>query len=143
MARCEANYVRLYKVFPDIATEQRRCLGVAAQAENEVILSVVERTPYTTLVAIEQRHSAASEIAEWYRAPILKVRMYHDARLAEVVSFARARGVKPSIAYPNKKMLQRDEKAQWNRFLEEWLIICIQYGYVVEPAVSLVNSDTA
>ena len=143
MARCEANYLRLCKVFPRIATEQQRCLGITVAGNSEIILSVIERTRYTTLVAISQKQSAELEIAEWCRAPTLNVRMYHDARLAEVVSFDSARGVKPSNDYPNKKMLQRDEKAQWNCFLEEWLIVCIQYGYVVEHAVSPISSDTA
>jgi hypothetical protein len=141
MARCESNYLRLCKVFPGMAIEQQRCLGFTTPGSNEIILSVSERTRFTTLIVIEEQSATASQAADWSRAPTLNVRLYHDAKLAEVVSFDRARGIKPSNPYPNKKMLQRDEKAQWNLFLEEWLIVCIQYGYVVEPVKSLVNSD--
>jgi uncharacterized protein YqiB (DUF1249 family) len=30
-------------------------------------------------------------------------------------------------------MYHQDEKAQWNRFLGEWLSHCLKYGYHLEP----------
>jgi uncharacterized protein YqiB (DUF1249 family) len=67
--------------------------------------------------------------------------MYHDARLAEVVSCDGLRNIVPKNVYPNRNMLQRDEKAQWNRFLEEWLIACIERGHVTDPAPVLLGGD--
>ena len=38
-------------------------------------------------------------------------------------------------------MLQPDEKAQWNSFLEDWLMVCLEYGYVKESAALELNDD--
>ena len=142
MARCESNYRRLRQIFPDMAVD-KRCLGLTNSQNREVVLSVKERTPFTTLLVIEERlrSDAGSVSADWYKPPVLTVRMYHDAKLAEVVSCDSMRSVKPKNPYPNKKMLQRDEKAQWNRFLEEWLTVCLKHGYVTEPGLVLESGE--
>src|SRR5690606_2929911 len=90
---------------------------------------VVERSPYTVLLNIYQQGSTAD--SEWVRRPFLKVRLYHDARMAEVVDYAGIRMVLPRYAYPNNRMHQPDEKAQWNSFLAEWLSMAIGHGYAV------------
>ena len=162
MARCESNYRRLYRVFPDVATDSIRRLGLSGSLGREVLLTVTERTPYTTLLSIREQGASnscpnnsdanshglgfrsSSEVKNkpsWREPPVLNVRMYHDARLAEVVSCDGLRSVVPKNAYPNKNMLQRDEKAQWNRFLEEWLIACIERGHVTDAAPVLLGDD--
>lgn len=159
MARCESNYRRLYRVFPDVATESIRRLGLSGSSGREVLLTVVERTPYTTLLSIREQGVLRSNNSDgnkncdlssrlrpeiknkpdWREPPVVNVRMYHDARLAEVVSCDGLRSIVPKNAYPNKNMLQRDEKAQWNRYLEEWLIVCLERGHVRDPAAVLLN----
>ena len=137
MARCESNYWRLLQVFPAMSKEESRHVGLAGRADRNIVLSVKERTPFTTLLVIEEQGGPeTSDAGEhlWCRSPTLQVRMYHDALLAEVVNYDRMRTIKPKNPYPNKNMLQRDEKAQWNRFLEEWLTVCIEHGYVAELA---------
>ena len=51
----------------------------------------------------------------------MTVRMYHDAKVAEVVNCSGRGGFEPEYGYPNKLMLQRDEKRQVNQLLGEWL----------------------
>ena len=141
MARCEFNYLRLLRVFPRMALDQQRRLSLSASSDREVVLSVLERTPFTTLLSLEE-HSCtspnSSSGARWSSPPVLTVRMYHDAKVAEVVTCDQIRNTRPVHPYPNKKMLQRDEKAQWNRFLEEWLTLCLEHASVTEPAPVLV-----
>ncbi len=141
MARCEANYQRLWQVFPDMASRSKRCLGLAGAPGQEVVISVLERTPFTTLLSIQEAHRSAAQALtrRWSQAPIIQVRMYHDAKLAEVVSCDRIRNVAPKNPYPNQTMLQPDEKAQWNRFLEEWLATCLEHGYVNESTALALN----
>lgn len=156
IARCESNYRRLYRVFPDVEIAGVRRLGLSGSPGREVLLTVVERTPYTTLLSIREQLAPAScasdadsnsracefqNIPGWRKPPVLNVRMYHDARLAEVVSCDGLRSIAPKNIYPNKNMLQRDEKAQWNRFLEEWLIVCIARAYVTDLAPVLAGGD--
>ena len=51
----------------------------------------------------------------------MTVRMYHDAQVAEVMNCAGHGTFEPEYGYPNKHMLQRDEKRQVNQLLGEWL----------------------
>jgi uncharacterized protein YqiB (DUF1249 family) len=126
MAECEANYARLARLLPDCELHSRTFgLGHA-----EMSIAVVERCPYTTTLEITQRPQLATAqtlIAKV--AACLTVRVYHDARLAEVVEFASRRRVQPRYDYPNPGMHQPDEKSQWNRFLGEWLSHCLQHGF--------------
>jgi uncharacterized protein YqiB (DUF1249 family) len=62
--------------------------------------------------------------------------VYHDARMAEVVTFAHLRRVFPHYDYPNPAMHQPDEKAQWNRFLGEWLSHCLRHGVPLDRPLS-------
>lgn len=131
LAECEANYRRLTKLFPDMAVAAERRLGLDGAPVREVVLEVCERGPYTTLLRIQQRVPAAQR---WLRTPTLLVRVYHDARLAEVTACEGERNIWPRQQYPNARMLQRDEKAQWNRYLGEWLAACLANGFVAaEP----------
>ena len=66
-------------------------------------------------------------------APRLTVRLYHDARLAEVTEASPFRRVQARYPYPNSQMHQRDEKAQWNRFLGEWLAHVHDHGRDAAP----------
>jgi len=51
----------------------------------------------------------------------MTVRMYHDAKVAEVMNCSGHGTFEPEYGYPNKHMLQRDEKRQLNQLLGEWL----------------------
>ena len=67
--------------------------------------------------------------------PRLTVRLYHDARSAEVVEYQRARHFNAVYDYPNRDMRQPDEKAQVNRFLGEFLSVCLKHGVAVKEPV--------
>lgn len=126
LAECETNYRRLAKLFPDMAAADKRRLGLDGAGEREVVLAVRERSAHTTLLSICQQESGS----RWLQPPLLLVRVYHDAQLAEVTACEGERNIWPRQEYPNRRMLHRDEKAQWNRFLGEWLAICLANGFV-------------
>lgn len=124
MAECDANYLRVMKLFPALRDEDVSVFGVAlGEHPYHVRLTVLERGPYTTL--IELRHLPGGP---WNLEPRLAVRLYHDAQSAEVVEFHGARHFRPSYAYPNQRMHLPDEKAQVNRFLGEFLSLCLANG---------------
>ena len=58
----------------------------------DVSLEVIERGPYTTLIRLRQGRKE-----RWDLNPGFTVRLYHDARCAEVVEYQRARHFKPYI----------------------------------------------
>ena len=87
-----------------------------------VYLEVTEDTRYTTTIKLQQNASAGPD----YLAPTMTVRLYHDARMAEVLTSQQISRLRPRYDYPNSKMHLPDEKFQVNRFLAEWLGHCWQ-----------------
>ena len=138
MAECDANYLRLVKLAPDLDDEAERVLVlVVAERRFTVRIRLLERCPYTSLIEMSQ-HPWLDGLAFDLPAPRLLVRMYHDARSAEVVEFQAGRRFHPVYPYPNEEMRQRDEKAQINRFLAEYLAACLYHG-VAENAPVVVS----
>lgn len=127
MAECEANYFRLCRLLPESDVTDHFRLKMPGRGEMLFHLKIQERTAYTLLLEIYQQQEPVDP--EWLQMPTLKVRIYHDAKLAEVVAFEGVRKVKPRNQYPNYRMHQPDEKAQWNRFLADWLKMAIRHGY--------------
>jgi hypothetical protein len=132
MAECDANYLRLMKLFPGLREQDVSVFGVMiGEHPHRVELKVAERSPYTTLVELEQLPRAP-----WNSRPRMVVRLYHDARSAEVVECHGARHFRAVYDYPNPHMHLPDEKAQVNRFLTEFLSLCLRHGVAVTELVS-------
>lgn len=118
MARCEANYRDVLQLLPGLeARPLRRRFNLPRGGV--LSLSTVEQNPYTSTLEV-------TFPVHWGVAPLLRVQVYHDAALAEVVAWSRHRRPAPRYDYPNAAMFQRDEKRQWNAFLGEWLDYCLQ-----------------
>jgi uncharacterized protein len=131
MADCDANYARLMKLFPDMTQCDERKIGFCHDGDHVLTLAVLEQTRYTTLVKFGLE-SVVAGASPWLRLPVLILRLYHDAQVAEVVSCDGVRHIQPRYEYPNKDMHHQDEKAQWNLFLAEWLAHCLEQGYDAE-----------
>jgi uncharacterized protein YqiB (DUF1249 family) len=135
MAECDANYARLMKLAPDLdAREEREIALTIAGRSLRVRIHLVERCPYTSLVELTQATSLDGLLFE-LPLPRLLIRLYHDARSAEVVEFQNGRRFDPVYPYPNPTMRQRDEKAQINRFLSEYLSLCLSHGAATEETI--------
>jgi uncharacterized protein YqiB (DUF1249 family) len=143
LAQCEANYLRLMKLLPSLDTSDERefALPMAAKGDLRVHIQVEDRAPYTTTVLVSHPKVSQSETlglsASALSMPDLRVRLYHDATMAEVVSWQRHRDIKPKYDYPNAQMYQQDEKAQLNLFLGEWLSHCLAQGHAVHSPLGL------
>lgn len=85
---------------------------------------IVERCKYTTMMTIEQEG-----IGDWLASSHFDIRLYHDARMAEVFACQRQGRVRSVYPYPNEKMHQKDEKFQQHRFLSECLANCLKNGF--------------
>ena len=120
-AICDANYLRLLRLFPDYETTNARDLTVGSA---RVRLEVVERCRYTTMFRLHQQRADS----RWLGALRIEVRAYHDARMLEVGMFQSHRRVAVRYDYPNARMFAQDEKYQQNRFLADWLEHCLENG---------------
>ena len=135
LAECDANYLRLVKLAPDLDDHEQRVLAlIVADRSVTVRIRLLERGPYTSLIEVSQ-HPWLDGLVFDLPAPRLLVRMYHDARSAEVVEFQAGRQFRPVYPYPNDEMRQRDEKAQINRFLAEYLSACLYHGVAEDAPV--------
>lgn len=130
-ALCEANYVRLLKLLPDLDTQDLQEYRISGQGHRLLVrLEVEERFRYTSTVVVSQRLEDGSP---WLESPRLLVRLYHDARMAEVLCNRQRRQLSGRYPYPNPQMHQPDEKLQLNAFLGEWLSQCLHHGQLLEP----------
>lgn len=117
----EMNYARLMHLLPRIQTVGQYCIyDIQGQI---FMLSILEKTTYTTLLSIHLETNAPH-----YLKPELVVRLYHDARVAEVCKSQKISKIKPRYDYPNVHMHQKNEKHQVNGFLSDWLVYCLTYG---------------
>lgn len=130
---CEANYARLMRLLPAMRDEPSARRVAISQGEKllgVLALDVLENCPYTSTIRVRQEHSLP-----WLPVPALEVRVYHDARMAEVVGAESARQFRGVYHYPNADMHQPDEKTQLNLFLGEWLSHCLACGHETEPQI--------
>ncbi len=130
-ATCESNYARLLQLFPDYETANTREFQLSGGAR--VRIDIVQRCRYTTLMKV-CRHGQSSA---WLTPLNFDLRAYHDARMVEVSSFQAHRRIAARYEYPNPAMHARDEKAQQNLFLAEWLSHCLKQGYATDLSASL------
>lgn len=121
----ETNYMALMKLLPAEGSAVR--LYNVAQSL-QFALRIVEDTRYTTLLEISQHNERMPAFLRSY----MQVRLYHDARMAEVCVSQQISRLHPSYDYPNPAMHQRDEKERCNHFLSEWLRFCLSHGYSAE-----------
>jgi uncharacterized protein YqiB (DUF1249 family) len=138
MAECEANYARLMQLLPNIDRVDQYQFGIELAAEVPALfqIEITERCKYTTMLDIRQQLPVASSSSTVNTSlglsPFFSLRVYHDAQMAEVIAFNNHQRLRPSYEYPNDKMYHRDEKAQLNTLLGEWLSHCLQHGHVLD-----------
>ncbi len=126
---CERNYWRLRKLLP--ALEEKHSFRFhwqqpgQAHEQAELTFLVLERGPYTDTLHLLQTTSRLP----WCARIGMEIRLYHDAGMAEVLSFQSSRRILAKNRYPNPAMHARDEKTQINEFLAECLEHCLRQGY--------------
>jgi len=134
MTLCANNYMLLLKVLASkAAVGESRHFFISDFLSYNVTIKEVTR--YTSLISFEQESlqcalkNIPSVVANSLH-PRMTIRLYHDARMAEVIATQDIRQVKPRYDYPNCHMHQQDEKQQTNQFLNEWLHLCLRLGQV-------------
>lgn len=129
MSLCDINYMLLLRILADKEqVGEERCFFISDFLSYRVAINEVTR--YTTLLTINQEANINGyNLASLFR-PKMVVRLYHDARMAEVISNQDVNQIKARYDYPNDKMHLPDEKQQINFFLKEWLQLCLQLGQV-------------
>ena len=124
---CELNYLRLVKLLVQI--DSRDTWQFATNKQSSLAVTVVDKAAHTTHLSFQGTIGRTA----WLGRISLLVRVYHDARMAEVVLCQNKRVNLLRYAYPNVEMFQPNEKSQLNQFLGYWLDHFLREGSLLEP----------
>ncbi|WP_223577420.1 DUF1249 domain-containing protein [Kangiella taiwanensis] len=122
MALCSSNYAKLSRIVNLVDIELEQSFSVHIDGQPNLLISLKQRSEHTATYELLQESQNISLKRRYL------VRMYHDAKVAEVLSGLNQGMLPPVFPYPNKQMKQPDEKIQLNRFLAEWLNFCLEFG---------------
>lgn len=125
----ENNFIRLRKLAPDLsvldehnASRVEGCLSLH--------LSVLERSRFTTTLLLTYHFTDAGVTVP---EPDLKLRIYHDAGLVEVLGGHLKHG-REKLDHPPADA--RRQKWKLNRFLYRWLGYCLYQGHSFPTATN-------
>jgi len=122
----ELNYLRLKKLAPDLTIADE--MISVSNGHLDLFLTVTQRCKYTTMLTLTYRFEKADKTI---LQPDLHLRIYHDARIAEVQDRLDR---KHHRIYSNHNLQQ---KWKLNRFLYKWLGYCIYQGHYFHPVSNL------
>ncbi len=118
----ENNFLRFRKLVPELNVLEENaysringCMGLH--------ISVLDRSRFTTTLRMTYHFTEGSCL---YAEPDLKLRVYHDARLVEVLSGHLKHGRQKLEHLPADAKI---EKWKLNRFLYKWLGFCLHQGH--------------
>ncbi|MFO7305149.1 MAG: DUF1249 domain-containing protein [Gammaproteobacteria bacterium] len=125
MSLYESNYIRLSWLVPNLASINGTLVS-RVRDDCPLHLALLERTRYTTTLLLTYFFEEGSG---YVADPDLHVRVYHDARLAEVQSCARWH--RHATLDAVRSQLARDLGDRWlrNVMLNKWLDYCLERGH--------------
>ncbi len=125
MTLYESNYVRLRNLAPVLRAMEGAHTS-AVTGDCPLLLRIEERGPYTTTLTLTYMfETVAGQIAD----PDLQVRVYHDARMAEVLSCARWHRHEVLASIKSELYCQLGERWLRNIMLNKWLDYCVERGH--------------
>ena len=144
MTLYESNYIRLGWLVPDVETVHGTLIS-RVNNDCPLYLTLEERSRYTSTFTLTYRfgpqpdsvHSndpssdppSSDQLTAGLADPDLQIRVYHDARLAEVRSCARWH--RHEVLQSIRSELARDLGDRWlrNIMLNKWLDYCVERGH--------------
>ena len=125
MSLYESNYIRLGWLVQDLSSIDNAAVSVVHD-DCPLHLRVEERSRYTTTVTLTYLFEKESAVIA---DPDLQIRVYHDARLAEVQSCARWH--RHPMLESIRCGLARALGDRWRRniMLNKWLDYCVERGH--------------
>ncbi len=119
----ECNYIamrRLCPVLPHVT--QEHCVS-RVERSSPLHFNMLERGPYTSTLKLSQY------ISETGRTPSLPIRVYHDARQAEVLLSGIYHEGLANDMHSRRSRRRLDICWQANLFLNDWLEYCLAQGH--------------
>ena len=119
----EENYQTLARLIPDMEVDT--AILSSSKDFPDLHMKVVERGKYTLTIAFLHVLDEGEIVPDMY----LKVKVYNDAKVAEVLTYQNKTGFSRVYTYPNNKLRYPIEKRRVNQFFSEWLMYCISKDY--------------
>jgi uncharacterized protein YqiB (DUF1249 family) len=122
LALCEENYRYLHSLVPQLKRLQGQHRSRRPDHQ-DLHLTIVEQTPYTTLLRLTYRFPHADGgVAD----PDALLRVYHDARQVEVEDLRQQ-------VLPTRRLYEAPgllNKWRLNLFVAKWLVFCVRQGHL-------------
>ena len=125
---CEKNYLLFSQILPSLNHERVFSFGLPVDNSklSEVSMSLNKISKFTSDIKVCFSAELSKEIE-------IEVRLYHEAKMCEVIRFQGYHQSLISILPSQKKFgFTKDEKYQWNSFLNKFLTICKESGRSLE-----------
>lgn len=130
---CDSNYQKLLQLIPDLTLYEQYALGVTASSQPHLWLKVLERNPYTLTIELSHQFGNLSELM----LPAVKIRVYLDAQLAEVLCDIDRPAVNRVFRDPGNAVAIKQYKWRLNYFLQKWLEFCMKAEYQFQASSPL------
>jgi uncharacterized protein len=131
---CAANFEKIFRLIPELKTIKHNAVGLAPN-NTTLHLKMIEQTTYT--LTIELSHCFSKHPEEFFE-PGVKIRIYLDAHLAEVLSDHARPAV--SRAFDDLSLCREIMHYKWrlNFFLQKWLDHCLakDYQFMTKPTTA-------
>ena len=138
MALYESNYLRLSWLTGGLAKLAGRHRSVI-DGDCDLLLSVTERSPYTTTLNLTYHlPDAGGAAATEY--PDMGIRIYHDAHLVEAQEWAGSHPHAVLRALRQRAERELDQRWARNMMLNKWLEYCLERGHRFSPATLIAAS---
>ena len=120
----ELNYLKLMKLLPIKEINSKFNFFIPEGLYNsEIRISINKKSKHTSELTLYKSNNIR-HVTDMQ----MEIFLYHDAKLAEVKRFNGKSQFWLRNTYPNKNMLSKDEKFQWNIFLSEFLTYSKLHG---------------
>ncbi len=124
----DSSFRRLLRLAPQLRLMRGTFISRVVGAL-DLHLSVVEKFKYTTTILLTYQFAGGpGALLE----PNVTIRLYHDARLAEVISDARRHRSRTTHHCQRRGGSPTELERKWeqNRFLQKWLGYCLRQGHL-------------
>ena len=137
MGLYESNYIRLGWLAGDLVALEGAHRSIVA-GDCDLLLTLTDRSPYTTTVNLTYLLPGADGEIQF---PDMRVRVYHDAHLAEALEWAGTHSQPVLKALRSHAERELDQRWARNVMLNKWLEYCLERGHRFSSATRLITAE--
>ncbi len=134
MGLYESNYIRLSWLAGEVSALEGQHRSIVA-ADCDLLLTLTDRSPYTTTVNLTYLLPGTDGDVQF---PDMRVRVYHDAHLAEAHEWAGTHAQPVLKALRGHAERELDQRWARNVMLNKWLEYCVERGHRFSSATRIV-----